>query len=123
MYLSTHIYEIFKLCSVYVGNLKKKKIKELKKRDDVGIVPYERCYFVTHLSNYFIGKEMNMPNLTVTTANIRLTNEDKKVVCSMNNISPSVTADTAAAFADAIEKLYNNGPCTARMSIAYDIVR
>ena len=64
-----------------------------------------------------------MANFNVTTANIRISNEDKKSVCSINNVSPAVTAETAAAFADAIETIYNNGPCAARMSVSYDIAR
>ena len=33
------------------------------------------------------------------------------------------TADTAAAFVNAIETIYNNGACTARMSVTMDIVQ
>jgi len=64
-----------------------------------------------------------MANFNTTSASIRLTNEERKSICSVGNVSPTVTADTAAAFVSAIEKIYNNGTCTARMSIAIDIVR
>ena len=64
-----------------------------------------------------------MANFNTTSASIRLTNEERKSICSVSNVSPTVTADTAAAFVSAIEKIYNNGTCTARMSIAMDIVR
>jgi len=64
-----------------------------------------------------------MANFNTTSASIRLTNEERKSICSVSNVSPTVTADTAAAFVNAIEKIYNNGTCTARMSIAMDIVR
>ena len=73
--------------------------------------------------NYFIGKEAIMANFNTTNANIRLTNAERKSICSVNNVSPTVTAETAAAFVSAIETIYNNGTCTARISIAMDIVR
>jgi len=63
-----------------------------------------------------------MAELNVITANIRITNEARRSVCSVNNVSPSVTAETAVAFVEAIETLYNNGACAGRMNIAYDIV-
>ena len=64
---------------------------------------------------------MNMASIDVIGANIRLTNEENRSVCLINNVSPNVSANTAAAFVSAIEKIYNNGPCTARMNVAYDI--
>lgn len=64
-----------------------------------------------------------MANFVTASASIRLTNEDNKRVCSVNNVSPTVSAETAGAFIDAIETLYNYGECTARMNIALDIVR
>ena len=56
-------------------------------------------------------------------ASIRLTNEDGKSICSVTGVSPIVSAETAAAFVGAIETLYNNGTCNARMSIVRNIVR
>ena len=56
-------------------------------------------------------------------ASIRLTNEERKSICSVTNVSPTVSAETAAAFVNAIETLYNNGECNARMSIVRNIVR
>ena len=64
-----------------------------------------------------------MANFVTASASIRLTNEDNRRVCSVNNVSPTVTAQTAGAFVDAIETLYNAGECTARMNVAVDIVR
>jgi len=64
-----------------------------------------------------------MANFVAASANIRLTNEDRKSVCSVSGISPTVSAETAAGFVDAIEKIYNNGTCSARMSLVMDIVR
>ena len=64
-----------------------------------------------------------MANFVTASASIRLTNEDNRRVCFVNNVSPTVTAQTAGAFVDAIETLYNVGECTARMNVALDIVR
>jgi len=64
-----------------------------------------------------------MAQLKPVTAGMRFTNEDNKSVCSVRNVSHSVTAETAAAFTNAIETLYNNGPCDARLNIAYDVIR
>ena len=63
-----------------------------------------------------------MAELIPVSANIRLTNEDRRSICFVSNVSPSVTADTAAGFVDAITRLYNRGPCNSRMNIAVDIV-
>jgi len=63
-----------------------------------------------------------MAELVIVSANIRITNEDRRSVCSVNNVSPSVAPETAAAFVNAIETLYNNGACSARMNVAYDVV-
>ena len=64
-----------------------------------------------------------MAELQAASANIRLTNEDRRSICLVNNISPTVQAEMAAAFVSAIETIYNNGPCDARMNVAYDIIR
>jgi len=64
-----------------------------------------------------------MANFVVASASIRLTNEDGRSICSVSNVSPIVTAETAVAFVNAVETIYNNGPCTARMSVAMDIVQ
>jgi hypothetical protein len=62
-----------------------------------------------------------MASLTAASANIRIINAEKKSVCFMNNVSPTVSADTAAAFVNAIETLYNNGPCTAQLRVVHDL--
>ena len=64
-----------------------------------------------------------MANFVTAFAGIRLTNEEGKSICSVSRVSPTVTADTAAAFVNAIETIYNNGACTARMSVTMDIVQ
>jgi len=64
-----------------------------------------------------------MANFVTNSARIRLTNEDGASICSVGGVSPTVTADTAAGFVDAIEKLYNDGQCDARMTVMMDIVR
>ena len=64
-----------------------------------------------------------MAELVPVSANIRLSNYDGNSVCFVSGVSPSVSAGTAAAFVDAIETIYNNGDCSARMNKAYDIER
>ena len=64
-----------------------------------------------------------MANFVTVSAGIRIRSAEGKSVCSVARVSPTVTADTAAAFVSAIEKIYNNGPCTARMSVTMDIVQ
>ena len=64
-----------------------------------------------------------MANFITANAGIRITNAEGKRICSALNVAPTVTADTAAAFISAIETIYNNGPCTARLSLAMDIER
>ena len=51
-------------------------------------------------------------------ANIRIVNENRRSVCSINNVNPLVSAQTAAAFVDALKTIYNNGECTARLNIS-----
>jgi hypothetical protein len=62
-----------------------------------------------------------MANLERVSANIRITNEDRRSVCSINNVSPTVEAQTAVNFVNAIKTLYNNGQCSARMNVVYNI--
>ena len=57
-----------------------------------------------------------MPELTAASASLRITNEDKRSVFSVTNISPTVSAATAAGFVGAVEKLYNN-VCNAKINI------
>ena len=64
-----------------------------------------------------------MAELKAVSANMRLTNYERKSIFSVSNVSPTVDAQTAANFVTAVEKIYNNGPCTARMSLVLDIVR
>ena len=64
-----------------------------------------------------------MASFVTANASIRLSNEERRSVCSVSGISPAVSASTAAAFVTALETLYNNGPCTARLNLAMDIKR
>ena len=64
-----------------------------------------------------------MAQLVAASANLRLTNEDRRSVFSVNNVSPNVTAEDAAGFVSAVEKLYNNGQCSARVSIVLNLKR
>ena len=59
-----------------------------------------------------------MASFDKISANIRIVNEDRRSVCSINNVNPAVTAQTAAAFVDALKTIYNNGDCTARLNIS-----
>jgi len=63
-----------------------------------------------------------MAELAVRSATIRITNQEGRAVCSVRNVSAIVDAERAAGFADAIQTLYNNGPCTAGMNVTYDII-
>ena len=64
-----------------------------------------------------------MAELIAASANLRLTNEDGRSVFSANNVSSTVTAAKAAAFVDAVEKLYNNGQCAAKVNIVLNLKR
>lgn len=64
-----------------------------------------------------------MPELSAASATLRLTNDDGKSVFSVANVSPSVSAQVAAGFVNAVEKLYNNGQCTARVNIVLNLKR
>jgi hypothetical protein len=50
-------------------------------------------------------------------------NEDKRSVFSVANVLPTVSVDTVAGFVSAVEKLYNNGSCNARISIVMNLKR
>ena len=64
-----------------------------------------------------------MASFTNVSANIRIVNENRRSVCSVNNVNPSVSAATAAAFVGALKTIYNNGPCVARLNISQDITQ
>jgi len=63
-----------------------------------------------------------MAALTPVSANMRISNE-KERICSVLNVSPTVAPQTAANFVEAIETIYNNGDCTARINLVLDVVR
>ncbi len=64
-----------------------------------------------------------MAELVTKSANIRMSDADKKSVASINNVLPTVTAEKAAAFVNGIETLRNNGACSAQMRVGYDITQ
>jgi len=64
-----------------------------------------------------------MAGFTNASANIRLINDDRRSVCSINNVNPGVSAQTAAAFVGALKTIYNNGECTARLNISQEITQ
>ena len=64
-----------------------------------------------------------METFNSVSGSIRISNPEGKRICSALNVSPTVQPATAAAFVTAIETIYNNGPCTARISLTMDIQR
>jgi hypothetical protein len=64
-----------------------------------------------------------MAELVAASATLRLTNEDRRSVFSVANVSPNVSAETAAGFVNAVEKIYNNGTCSARIGIVLNLKR
>jgi hypothetical protein len=70
-----------------------------------------------------IERRTHMASLVAASATLRLTNEERRSVFSVGNVSPTVTAEVAEGFVNAVEKLYNNGQCTARVSIVLDLNR
>ena len=64
-----------------------------------------------------------MTSFQSVSTHFRVSGEDKKSVCSLNGIAPDVTPAAAVAFADAIETLHNNGPCTAQLRLVLQIDR
>jgi hypothetical protein len=64
-----------------------------------------------------------MAQLTAASANLRVFNEDKRSVFSVANVSPTVNANTVAGFVDAVETLYNDGSCDARIIVVMKLER
>ena len=64
-----------------------------------------------------------MTTFNPVNASMRIINEDKTRVCSVLSMAHDIDAATVGNFVDAIETLYNNGACTARMNIALEVVR
>jgi hypothetical protein len=64
-----------------------------------------------------------MVELVTTSAGIRISGEDKRSVFSATNILPTVSAETVAGFVSAVEKLYNNSTCSARINIVLNLKR
>jgi len=70
-----------------------------------------------------VDSKFKKTELLATSAGLRIVNEDKRGVFSITNISPSASAETVAGFVDAVEKLYNNGTCSASVNISMKLVR
>ena len=64
-----------------------------------------------------------MVELIAASANLRITSEDKRSVFSVTNVSPTVSAEAVAGFVGAVEKIYNNGQCDARINIVLGLKR
>ena len=64
-----------------------------------------------------------MASFNTTSASIRIANKEGKRVLSATNVSPTVTPQAAAGFVAAVETMYNNGDCNARVSIAMELDR
>ena len=63
-----------------------------------------------------------MAKLTPLSGAIRIDGYRHRV-CSILGVAHNVSAQTAANFVSAVETLYNNGDCTARLAITLDIER
>jgi len=63
-----------------------------------------------------------MASFNAVSASLRISNE-KERICSVLGVAYNVPAQRAANFVDAIETIYNNGDCTARLSITMDLER
>ena len=64
-----------------------------------------------------------MASLNPITASVRVMNYDNTRICTVFNVAHDATATRVANFVEAIETIYNNGDCTARMNIALEVVR
>ena len=64
-----------------------------------------------------------MAQLLAASANLRIANEEKRGVFSVSNVSPTASATAVAGFVSAVEKLYNNGQCNAKINIVMNLVR
>jgi hypothetical protein len=64
-----------------------------------------------------------MAQLKPLNASVRIINADDVRVCSVLHVAHDAAADKVANFVEAIETIYNNGLCTARMNIALEVVR
>jgi hypothetical protein len=64
-----------------------------------------------------------MAEYKAISASLRVTNGDKARVCSVLNVAHDAPAQKVGNFVDAIETIYNDGPCNARLSITLDVVR
>ena len=63
-----------------------------------------------------------MPQFNPMSTAMRISNE-KERICSVLGVAHDVTAQTAANFVNAIQTIYGNGECTARLSITMDLVQ
>jgi len=63
-----------------------------------------------------------MAQFNPVSAAIRISSE-KECICSVLGVAHDVSAQTAANFVSAIETIYNNGDCTARLTIVSDLER
>jgi len=64
-----------------------------------------------------------MAQITPISSLLRLTSDNtERIVCTISNVAPNVSANTAFGFAKAVEQLYNDGPCSIRLNTAVEIV-
>jgi len=63
-----------------------------------------------------------MPQFNPISAGMRISN-DKERICSVLGVAHDVSAQTAVNFVNAIQTIYGNGDCTARLSITMDLVQ
>ena len=63
-----------------------------------------------------------MATFNAVSAALRISNENERI-CSVLGVAHNVPPQTAANFVSAIETIYNNGDCTARLSLTLDLER
>jgi hypothetical protein len=62
-----------------------------------------------------------MPELQPASASIRISDANGKLVHSTGGVNPLVTPEVAAGYTEAIETIYNNGPCKAVITVKYEV--
>jgi len=62
-----------------------------------------------------------MPSITHASAALRIRSVNNRSVCSINGVNPNMSAQAAAGFVKAIQKMYNRGPVSARIHAVSEI--
>jgi hypothetical protein len=62
-----------------------------------------------------------MASITTASAALRISNDQKRAVCSISGVNANMTALDAAGFVAGIQTMYNRGPVWARIHVVSDI--